>query len=56
MNEDTINQYKKNNPDYKLEIIRKVLFDKQDYDFDTSNKELVDALYQIALKKYFPNK
>lgn len=56
MDEDTINQYKKNNPDYKLEIIRKVLFDKQDYDFDTSNEELVDALYQIALKKYFPNK
>lgn len=56
MDEDTINQYKTNNPDYKLEIIRKVLFDKQDYDFDTSNEEIVDALYQIALKKYFPDK
>lgn len=56
MDEDIINQYKKNNPNYKLEIITKVLFDKQDYDFDTNNEELVETLYQIALKKYFPNK
>lgn len=56
MDEDTINQYKKNNPDYKLKIIKKILFDKQDYEFDSGNEELVDALYQIALKKYYSNK
>lgn len=56
MDEETIKTFKLEHPDYKIQIINKIIFDKADYYYDNTNQELVDALYQIALEKYFPNK
>ena len=56
MDEETIKTFKLEHPDYKIQIINKIIFDKADYYYNNTNQELVDALYQIALEKYFPNK
>ena len=53
MNEETINQYKANNPNYKKDIIYKVLFTNKELDLDLEDDQSIDTMYRVALKKYY---
>ena len=53
MNEETINQYKANNPNYKKDIIYKVLFTNKELDLDFEDDQSIDTMYRVALKKYY---
>ena len=53
MNEETINQYKANNPNYKKDIIYKVLFTNKELDLDLEDDQSIDTMYRVALKTYY---
>ena len=56
MNEETINQYKANNPNYKKDIIYKVLFTNKELDLDLEDDQSIDTMYRVALKNITVNK
>lgn len=56
MNEECINEFKERNPDYKKQIINKILFPNNDFNFEFETEESIDGMYKVALAYYFKNK
>ncbi|MCD7949177.1 MAG: helix-turn-helix domain-containing protein [Erysipelotrichaceae bacterium] len=52
MNKSTINRFKKNNPDYKKQILKGFFHDDPEFELDTENEAFIDRLYQLTLTVY----
>ena len=44
MNEECINEFKERNPDYKKQIINKILFPNNDFNFEFETEESIDGM------------
>lgn len=56
MSEKCINEFKRRNPDYKKQIIYRILFPNKDFNLESETEESIDGMYKVALAYYFKNK